>query len=162
MRFIFLLFIAMPIVEMLVLIKVGSMIGAWYTVGLVLLTAIIGVNLLKRQGLSTLFRAQQKAQAGALPISEIGEGLLLAVAGALLLTPGFVTDAVGFALLSPQMRSKLAKSVAQRLVQTGSSNFQYSNTTYKNGFAEDESIIDGDYTEVDEQSARAKDNLPPR
>jgi len=127
MRLVFLLFIIMPIVEMVLLIQVGSVIGAWYTVGLVLLTAVIGVNLLKRQGLSTLLRAQQKAQQGALPVSEIGEGLLLAVAGALLLTPGFVTDAIGFALLTPGLRSQLAKLVEARMIVSGT---QFSHSTY--------------------------------
>lgn len=154
MRILFVLFIVMPILEMLILIKVGSLIGAWYTVGLVLLTAVIGVNLLKKQGLSTLMRAQQKAQYGALPVSEIGEGLLLAVAGALLLTPGFVTDAVGFALLSPVVRSELAKGLAKRMIVSGQANYQ----TYSSGAAQyrktrsesesDNVVIDAEYVEV--------------
>ena len=155
MRLVFLLFIIMPIVEMVLLIQVGSVIGAWYTVGLVLLTAVIGVNLLKRQGLSTLLRAQQKAQQGALPVSEIGEGLLLAVAGALLLTPGFVTDAIGFALLTPGLRSQLAKLVAARMIVSGT---QFSHTTYSSQSRSDrfDDAIDGEYEEVHEQRDQLK------
>jgi UPF0716 protein FxsA len=157
-RILFVLFIVMPILEMLILIKVGSLIGAWYTIGLVLLTAIIGVNLLKKQGLSTLMRAQQKAQYGELPVSEIGEGLLLAVAGALLLTPGFVTDAVGFALLSPAVRRELAKGLAKRMVVTGQANYQTNyqaygdaQAQYRKTHVESENgnvVIDAEYVEI--------------
>ncbi|MDA9560417.1 FxsA family protein, partial [Porticoccaceae bacterium] len=90
MRFLFLLFIVMPVVEMWLLIEVGSEIGALYTIGLVLLTAIIGVRLLRQQGFDTLWRGQRKLQEGQLPAQEIGEGIVLAVSGALLLTPGFI------------------------------------------------------------------------
>jgi UPF0716 protein FxsA len=153
-RVLFVLFIVMPILEMLILIKVGSLIGAWYTVALVLLTAIIGVNLLKHQGLSTLMRAQRKAQYGALPVSEIGEGLLLAVAGALLLTPGFVTDAIGFALLSPAIRRELAKGVAKRMVVSGQTAYQSydaGQAEYRKTHVESENgnvVIDAEYVEV--------------
>lgn len=104
MRQLFLLFIIIPILEMWVLIKVGSQIGALYTIGLVLLTAIIGINLLRQQGLSTLFRAQQRMNSGQMPVLEMVEGLLLAIGGALLLTPGFITDTIGFACLLPGLR----------------------------------------------------------
>jgi len=155
MRLLFLLFIVMPILEMVILIQVGSAIGAWYTVGLVLLTAVIGVNLLKRQGLSTLMRAQQKAQVGALPVSEIGEGLLLAVAGALLLTPGFVTDAIGFSLLMPGVRAVLAQKVAKRMMVSSNGGFQqsasYQSTYYEHTNSTDETVIDAEYTELKDQ-----------
>lgn len=160
MRLLFMLFIAMPILEMVILIQVGSVIGAWYTIALVLLTAIIGVNLLKRQGLSTLMRAQSKAQQGALPVSEIGEGLLLAVAGALLLTPGFVTDAIGFSLLTPGIREILAKLVASRMMVVGTGSFQSAgfqqssdnepHTPYGESGKGDAVVIDAEYQEIKE------------
>ena len=103
-----LVFFLTPIVEMYLLIEVGGKIGAWPTIGLVMLTAVIGVALLKRQGLETLTRGMQRAQTGEVPITEMAEGILLAVAGALLLTPGFITDAVGFTLLWPASRKALA------------------------------------------------------
>ena len=159
MRALFLLFIVMPILEMFILIQVGSVIGAWYTIGLVLFTAVVGFNLLKRQGMSTLMRAQQKAQAGALPVSEIGEGLLLAVAGALLLTPGFVTDTVGFALLSPSVRSSLAEVIAQRLVVSGAQAYtqntdgdRTSNYSGQQAYTRDgHEIIDAEFEELKER-----------
>lgn len=103
----------MPILEMVVLIKVGGVIGALPTIGLVLLTATIGVALLRQQGLSTLARAQNKMREGQLPANEMVEGIFLAVGGALLLTPGFITDAIGFACLIPGIRQLLFKAASK-------------------------------------------------
>ena len=114
------LFLVVPIVEIYLLIQVGQVIGAGWTIFLVVLTAVIGVALLKAQGLSTLQRAQNKLQANELPAQEILEGMGLLVAGALLLTPGFFTDAVGFFLLFPPTRMLLVKAVAARMVMTAS------------------------------------------
>ncbi len=104
MRLLFLLFILMPIAEMWLLIEVGSAIGALPTIGLVFLTAAIGFALLRKQGFETLRRGNWKLEQGQLPAREMAEGLMLAVSGALLLTPGFVTDAIGFAGLTPAFR----------------------------------------------------------
>jgi UPF0716 protein FxsA len=114
MRFLFLLFIVMPIVEITLLIKVGESIGVWNTVGLVLLSAFIGVNMLRYQGLSTLARAQQRANAGEIPGREMVEGIVLAVGGALLVTPGFVTDVIGFSCLIPYTRRAFANALISR------------------------------------------------
>ena len=106
-----LVFFLTPIVEMYLLIEVGGTIGAWPTIFLVMLTAVIGVALLRRQGLTTLTRGVGRLQRGELPAREMVEGLLLAVAGALLLTPGFLTDGIGFVLLAPLSRGLLAERV---------------------------------------------------
>jgi UPF0716 protein FxsA len=103
-----------PIVEMWILIEVGGWIGALPTIGLVVLTATIGLSLLKQQGLSTLMRARRKMDEGAIPASELVSGVMIAVGGALLLTPGFVTDALGFALLIPQTRQWLLFKLIDR------------------------------------------------
>ena len=100
-----LIFFITPIVEMYLLIEVGGYIGALPTIGLVMITAVIGVTLLRIQGLATLTRGVNRLQTGELPAREVVEGLLLAVAGALLLTPGFVTDGIGFILLTPAPQS---------------------------------------------------------
>lgn len=110
-----LLLVAVPLAEMVVLIEVGARIGSWPTVGLVVATAVAGALLLKRQGFATLLRGQARLAAGELPLGEVAEGALLAVAGALLLTPGFVTDGCGFALLAPPVRTRLAAAVVSRL-----------------------------------------------
>ncbi|MFZ9022162.1 MAG: FxsA family protein [Litorivicinaceae bacterium] len=109
-----LLFMLIPIVEMWILIEVGGWIGALPTIGLVVLTATIGLSLLKQQGLSTLMRARRKMDEGAIPASELVSGVMIAVGGALLLTPGFVTDALGFALLIPQTRKWLLIKLIDR------------------------------------------------
>lgn len=113
------LFIVMPILEMAVLIKVGTMIGVFNTIGLVLLTAVIGAALLKQQGLATLTRANQRLNSGELPAKEVAEGLILAVGGALLLTPGFVTDTIGFLCLIPGTRHWFVHQAMKRMVVRG-------------------------------------------
>ncbi|MBY4678607.1 FxsA family protein [Marinobacterium arenosum] len=114
MRFLFLLFIIIPIIEITLLIQVGGLIGTWNTVGLVLLSAFIGVNMLRRQSLSTLGRAQQRLNQGEMPGQEMAEGIVIAVGGALLVTPGFVTDLIGFSCLIPYSRQALVKAVLSR------------------------------------------------
>ncbi|RZO82218.1 MAG: FxsA family protein [Litorivicinaceae bacterium] len=109
-----LLFMLIPFFEMWILIEVGGWIGALPTIGLVVLTAAIGLSLLKQQGLSTLMRARRKIDEGAIPASELVSGVMIAVGGALLLTPGFVTDALGFALLIPQTRKWLLFKLIDR------------------------------------------------
>lgn len=110
-----LVFFLTPIVEMYLLIEVGGQIGSLPTIGLVMLTAVIGVALLKTQGLATLTRGMGRMQRGEVPIGEMAEGILLAVSGALLLTPGFVTDGVGFLLLWPPTRVIVARWMLSRV-----------------------------------------------
>ena len=110
------IFLVVPIIEIYLLIQVGQVIGAGWTIFLVVLTAVLGVWLLRIQGLSTLTRAQRKLQENELPAREILEGMGLVVAGALLLTPGFFTDALGFFLLFPPTRIWLVSRMAARMV----------------------------------------------
>ena len=125
MRIFFALLIVLPIIEIVVLVKVGGLIGVLPTIALILLTAMIGVFLLKRQSWETMQRAQAKMGSGQIPAQEMAEGLFLAVGGALLLTPGFVTDFIGFCCLLPFTRQLLlAKCIAPIMksfnFQTGS------------------------------------------
>ncbi|MGI0117408.1 FxsA family protein [Zooshikella sp. RANM57] len=152
MRILLLLFIVVPVVEMLVLIKVGSWIGALPTVGLVLLTAVIGLNLLRQQGFSTLMRARSKLQTGTLPAQEMLEGIVLAVGGALLLTPGFVTDAFGFCCLLPMTRRAMIAALLRSgkfmaytsTSHTSQSYYQQSADRPLNG-----DVIDGEFRRED-------------
>ena len=130
------IFLAVPIIEIYLLIQVGQVIGALWTILLVVMTAVIGVWLLRIQGISTLMRAQQKMQSGELPAREMLEAMGLVIAGALLLTPGFFTDAVGFTLLFPPMRIWLVGLVTARMVVSGPTGFQ----TRQN---RDQNVIDG-------------------
>ncbi len=113
---IFALFLIIPLAEIWFLIKVGGFIGAGWTVFLVVFTAVVGAGLVRVQGLSTLNRIQQSMQQGKMPAMEMFEGLALFLAGALLLTPGFFTDAIGFSLLIPPLRRLMIKSILMRSV----------------------------------------------
>lgn len=106
-----LIFILVPLLELVVLFKVGAQIGILWTLLLILATAVVGVTLLRQQGMEVLMRAGQKMHEGSLPAKELAEGFMLAVAGAMLLTPGFLTDALGFSLLVPAVRAALVGSV---------------------------------------------------
>jgi UPF0716 protein FxsA len=121
MRILFTLFIIIPIIEMVLLIKVGGMIGAVPTVGLVLLTAVIGVNLLRQQGFDTLARLQSRLANGEIPGTELLEGAMLLIGGALLLTPGFFTDGAGFICLIPACRRPIAQALIRQGMISGAS-----------------------------------------
>jgi len=114
MPYLLLLFILMPIVEIAVLIQIGGAIGGWTTIGIVILTAVIGTAMLRHQGMATMNRAQQRIQQGEMPAQQMLEGLLLLIGGVLLLTPGFITDFFGFCTLVPISRRFLASKLAQR------------------------------------------------
>ena len=104
---------------MYLLIEVAGYIDTLPTIGLVMLTAVIGVALLKRQGLATLTRGVGRLNQGQLPAQEMAEGLLLAIAGALLITPGFITDTVGFLLLFPPTRQLIAARLLKNVTVVG-------------------------------------------
>lgn len=108
------IFIVVPLVEIYLLIKVGGVIGAPWTIFLVVFTAMLGAFLVRSQGFSTLRRIQASLGAGELPATELLEGVFLLIAGALLLTPGFFTDAVGFACLTPPLRRGLIRYALER------------------------------------------------
>ncbi|MDG1750408.1 MAG: FxsA family protein [Thalassotalea sp.] len=137
-RVLFLLFIIVPIIEIMVLINVGAWLGAWPTIAIVIITAWLGAKNVKQQGIATLNSVQTKMAQGEMPSDEIVAGLLLLVAGVLLVTPGFVTDFFGLSLLIPQVRKALINSVQQHLktanVNSGSGFSFYSQTFNQNSF----------------------------
>ena len=104
-------FITVPVIEIALFIEVGGWIGLWSTVAIVILTAFAGTTLLRIQGLSVLQRAQESATRNELPIQEVFDGLCLLVAGVLLLTPGFFTDALGFTLFIPLFRELAGRGI---------------------------------------------------
>jgi UPF0716 protein FxsA len=110
-----LIFVLIPVMELSVLIRVGEALGAWTTVGLVLFTAVVGVSLVRSQGLSTLMSVQQKLNRGEAPGQEIVEGMMLAMAGVLLVIPGFITDFIGLLMLTPLTRKPMAALLFKRL-----------------------------------------------
>ena len=110
-----LLFLLVPLIEIFVMIKVGGIIGALPTVLLVVSTAVAGAALARIQGLATLQRLQATLARGEAPAIEMFEGVLLLVGALLLLTPGFITDLLGFACLIPFTRRALAFRVLKRV-----------------------------------------------
>lgn len=122
--FFFLLFVAVPLAELAILIKVGEIIGILPTVLLVILTAVIGVSLLKRQGIAALSGAQQSLEAGKFPVESVVDAACLLVAGAFLLTPGLLTDTIGFLLLIPALRHGLARWFFEKFIATGNIHVQ--------------------------------------
>lgn len=102
-------FVTVPLVELYVLLEVGSFIGGLATVLLCLLTAGLGAFLVREQGLRTLAKAQRVLMRGDLPTQEALHGMLIAISGILLLTPGLITDGVGFALLIPKVRKLIVR-----------------------------------------------------
>ncbi|MGY8849630.1 MAG: FxsA family protein [Pseudomonadales bacterium] len=158
MRFLFLLFVVMPVVEMWLLITVGTEIGAMATIGLVLLTAVFGAKLLREQGFATLWRGQRKLEEGKLPAQEIVEGIILAVSGALLLTPGFITDVIGFAGLIPPIRALFVSRLISKMVVAPmggqASGFYYQQGMQSGDIIEGEAVDESAFNEraIDEKS----------
>ena len=109
----FLAFTIIPIIEIYILIKIGSVFGAFISILLVAITGLMGAYLARLQGLNTFLRIQENLRAGILPSGELIDAVLILVAGVLLLTPGFLTDSIGFILLI-QITRNLIKLWLQR------------------------------------------------
>jgi UPF0716 protein FxsA len=109
-----LIFVTIPLVEMLILIKMGELIGFWPTILLVIVTGIVGATLAKMQGFLVLTRIQRELNAGRIPKDEVIEGLLVLIGGIVLLTPGLLTDLCGFALMIPAVRRWVARLLKAR------------------------------------------------
>jgi UPF0716 protein FxsA len=110
-----LLFIVVPIAELYVIIQVGQALGVLETIGLLILVSVVGAWLAKREGLGVLRRVRQQLDAGRVPAGEVLDGFLILLAGALLLTPGFLTDVVAILLLLPPIRAVVRRLLARRL-----------------------------------------------
>lgn len=123
-------FLIVPFVEIYLLLQVGGLIGAFPTIFLVVASAVLGAWLLRSQGFATWRRLQDNLQQGVMPAYEIIEGAILLVGGALLLTPGFFTDALGFVCLIPALRRKLAQYIIDHhlLTAVGGSVFKQANS----------------------------------
>ncbi|WP_372728774.1 FxsA family protein [Nocardioides sp.] len=106
-------FVVVPLAEIFVLIQVGQVIGAWWTIVLLVLDSVIGAWLVKREGARAWRELSGALQTGRMPAREIADGALILIGGTLMLTPGFVTDAVGIALILP-----VTRPVARRLLTT--------------------------------------------
>lgn len=141
--------IAVPILEIYLLFQVGGVIGAGWTILIVIGTAVLGASLLRQQGLATWTRLNQSMAQGQLPPTVLVEGLLLLLSGAFLLTPGFFTDAVGFLFLMPPVRKMLAGYLLQRgmFMATSSMHASYSSQVHPESRPQQNNVIEGEYEE---------------
>lgn len=108
-------FITVPLIEIALFIQVGGAIGLWPTLGIVILTAILGTYLVRNQGLHVLSQLRSRLNEFQDPTEQLVHGAMILFSGALLLTPGFFTDAVGFALLIPSVRTSLFQAIRARV-----------------------------------------------
>ncbi len=143
----FLAFLAVPIIEITVIIKVGGLIGVWQTVALIVLTAAAGSALVRAQGFQVLARAQKSLDRGEFPAAAMVDGLALLVAGVLLLTPGFVTDAMGLVLLMPPLRRAIAGWVLRNLLLRGHMHVHAGFGTAQRP-PRDDDVIEGEFREI--------------
>lgn len=147
--------IGVPIVEVAVFIEVGGRLGLWPTLATIILTAMAGTALLRQQGLATLQRVRESLEANRFPMAEVFDGLCLLVAGALLLTPGFVTDAAGLLLFVPAVRVALRQAFGRYLVASGRLDVwtEKPGPFASGGGGDRDAVIDGEYHEVPPETA---------
>lgn len=160
----FLLLVTVPIIEIALFIEIGGWIGTWPTIGIVILTAVIGSAMLRQQGLGVLRSVQERLAGGESPGRLLAEGAMILFAGALLLTPGFFTDAVGFLLLLPPFRAIVWGWASTRFKMV------HVETTFSTGPGGPQhpggpggQTVDGSYSEVNPDGApESHPAIPPR
>lgn len=108
-----LLFLVVPFLELFLIIKVGQAVGAGWTIGVLVLISIVGAWMVKREGVGVLRRARARIRAGEVPGNELTDGVFILFAGALLLTPGFLTDMLGILLLIPPVRAGMRRAATR-------------------------------------------------
>lgn len=172
--FLIVAFLLIPIAEIAVFIQVGDLVGLWPTLFGIVLTAIIGGLLVRRQGFETLRRSRASMDRNELPVAELFDGLCILIAGALLLTPGFLTDTMGFLLLVPPLRALLRKSLWAELMRRGTfvhvdrggggPRGPFGRGQHRRGDGADGQVIEGEFTEVNEEEGpeRRLDDRPDR
>ena len=138
--------LALPLVEIAVFIQVGEWIGVWPTIGLTVLSTVVGSTLLRHQGLATIARANQMAERGEPPVDEILDGLCILLAAALLIVPGFVTDALGLLLFIPWVRRHVRRLVWRTFATRG-----------RGGRS---AVIEAEYVVIKEEGSDAKSHSP--
>jgi len=137
----FIILVAIPIVEIALFIQVGGAIGLWPTLAIVVVTAVFGSILIRRQGAAAMMRLRNNIQTGRDPTGPLADGAAILVAGALLLTPGFFTDALGLLLLFPPTRHIIFRLIGRNIKLAG-----FSQTQPR------PDIVEGDYVEIDPET----------
>ena len=153
-----LLFIIIPIIELFLLIKTGGLIGLFPTIALVILTAIVGSQLVRRQGIEVMSRIRAAQARGEAPALAMIDGAALLLAGFFLLTPGFLSDALGFVLLVPKLRQRVARALISRVVVMAP-NMGPAGFSTRGGFADNDDTIEGEYQRKPENAERDADRI---
>ena len=148
----FVLFVAVPLIEIALFIQIGGFIGLWPTLAIVVLTAFIGTRLMRAQGILAINQLRSTLGEFNDPTEPLAHGAMILISGVLLLTPGFFTDAVGFSLLIPPVRSAVYAYVRSRV------NIQSfdAGRTPQQGRRPDDTVIDVEYEEVDPGPSQEK------
>ncbi len=153
-------FIGVPLLEIALFIKIGGWVGLGPTLTLIVLTAVVGAWMIRQQGIGVLMRAQSQLAEGGLPVMEVFEGLCLVIAGALLLTPGFFTDALGALLLVPAVRRGLYRGLRHHIEAHV---VDVSSPRHDRAPGAPGPIIEAEYEEIDDpdRSDRREQKMPP-
>ena len=133
-------FIAVPIIEIALFIQIGGFLGLFPTLAIVVLTAIAGTYLVRAQGLSVLSQLQSRFREMNDPSEPLAHGAMILFSGALLLTPGFFTDFIGFLLLIPNIRTTVFQKMKERI------NIQRAD--FETGFSSSQNVYEGEYEPV--------------
>jgi UPF0716 protein FxsA len=148
------LFVLVPLCEVLVFMQVSDYIGLGTALLMALFTAILGGAIVKYQGIQTMMAAQNSLRQGGMPAKELFDGLCLVAAGATLITPGFITDVIGFSLLVPAVRNALRNKLSKSAkFSAGGFNAQYSefHDTQSHQSPRDPDVIDVDFETIDKE-----------
>ena len=148
-RILFLLFIVLPIIEIAILLEVGSWLGLWPTLAVIIVTAWVGAKKVRQQGIATMQSAQLKMAQGEMPSDDIMAGVMLLISGVLLLTPGFVTDFIGLSFLFPLTRNAIIKQAKKHvnLASMGAGQGFSSQTFYYHSQSQSQPFADESQTE---------------
>ena len=148
----FLFFIVIPLIEVMLFITIGKYIGLWNTIIIIIITGIIGAILVKSQGITILNKALGEIKSNKIPIFSIFEGIAILIAGAFLLTPGFLTDTLGCILLIPKTRNLIISYITTHLKKR--TVYKEKSTYYPDEEDKKNKIFEGDYEEIDDNKKK--------
>ena len=150
----FLFFIAIPLIEVILFITIGKYIGLWNTIFIIIVTGVIGAILVKSQGISILNKAFEEIRLNKMPILSIFEGISILIAGAFLLTPGFLTDTLGCILLIPKTRNLIITYITLYLKKKAV--YKEKNTYYSNKKNNENKTFEGNFEEIKDPKKKKK------
>lgn len=149
----FLVFIIVPLIELMLLIEVGGIIGSGWTFLIIIATAIIGTKLVKQQGLQTWSKIQQEMVTGQLPAQSLFDGICILISGILLITPGLITDVIGMLLLTPAFRTLAYTQLGSKIKFKAASSAHFHQQNH--------STYDGEFSHTDQsQNKNLSDHQP--